>query len=147
MISAQFLLNLEFPAWSFPLFRAVSLQENQGREPLFISADALGKRESGEVLSPCVISTFEKRLGLSFDSTNLSNVCLANQEEVLPDFRTAFRAGEILLYVFAGLPGKESGEGKDVEILIPYPPGPDEFWNLVELGRKKREIYLKKRNE
>ena len=141
MLNIHFLLNLGYPAWSIPLLRAVSLQKNEGREPLFIFADAFRSGKSEEALSPSVISAFEKKLGFSLDSTGHSNVCLANHEEVMPYFRTVFSADEMLLYIFAGLPEKESGEGERDEILISYPSGVDEFWSRVELGRKRREQY------
>ena len=136
MTCEQFLLNHDFPSGSVPLFERVSLDDNGSVEPLF----DLRNEEGENFFRASVISGFERRLELIFETGSRNNVCLANHEEVRPDFRTSFSQVELLEYIFAGLPEMDHWEKTEVErIILAYPTDADEFWKMAAQGKKKQQ--------
>ncbi len=135
----QVLFQYGFPSGSEIYFESVLMEGNQGPESLM---DLQKEAEEEGIFRATVVSAFEKGLGLILDRGSRHNVCFANHEEVLPEFRTAFTENELLEYIFAFHPGAESGTKGECERLIrPYPADPDMFWKQVELGRKKKQQF------
>jgi hypothetical protein len=72
-------------------------------------------------------------LGLSYTppaASAPSNVCQANAEDVLPQYRTTVTAAEICYYLLAVLESSPHNPS-----AIPYPAGPENFWAQVDRGR------------
>lgn len=95
-----------------------------------------------------IISEIEKSLGLSFvPEREIGNVCMANNEEVRPEFRTEFAPIDVLDYIYAVLHSPAYRE-KYKEFLkidfprVPYPTSAEKFWDLVALGGELRELHL-----
>ena len=120
-------------------------KQKEGQFPLFKES----KRTPGNkkftrneliIINQEVISKFEKNLQLTFIDTfgEEGNLCLANNEEVTPAFRTIFTRKDLLLYVAGKLQsisaGKNSTPGT-APLYIPFPKNSDIFWRMVEAGR------------
>ena len=92
------------------------------------------------IINQEVISKFEKNLQLTFINTSgeEGNLCLANNEEVTPAFRTIFTRKDLLLFVAGKLQnisaGKNSTPGT-APLYIPFPENSNIFWRMVEAGR------------
>ncbi len=75
------------------------------------------------------------------------NVCLANNDEVRPEFRQTLAPIDVLDYIYAVLHSPTYRE-KYKEFLkidfpkIPYPKDSKTFWELVALGSQIRQIHL-----
>lgn len=90
-------------------------------------------------LKPKVINEFEKRLGLSYaEDPPEFNLCMANSDEVMADFKFSFTARDLQDYIRGYLnssPGRETFRRSDSEFVeISYPDTPDTFWELAESG-------------
>lgn len=84
-----------------------------------------------------VILDIEKRLGLLFTAeTPELNLCLAQSEEFLPDFRTSFSAQELLQALYALYTAAPSQPTTPTEVQFSFPTDPNLFWNLVEFGKQ-----------
>lgn len=98
---------------------------------------------------PQAVEYITRHLELIFVPKNVSggNVCLANAEEVRPEYRTTFSSGDLLNYFYAVLHLPEY-RGRYKEFLkaefsgIPYPKETVAFWRLAELGGKLRKLHL-----
>ena len=96
-----------------------------------------------------IINQIAKQLDLVFVSEKEpeGNVCLANNDEVRPEFRQIFTPIDILDYIYAVLHSPTYRE-KYKEFLnmdfpkIPYPKDSKTFWELVELGSQIRQNHL-----
>lgn len=98
---------------------------------------------------PQVVEDISRHLELIFVPENVSggNVCLANAEEVRPEYRTTFSFFDLLNYFYAVLHLPEYREKykefSKVEFpWIPYPKEAVAFWRLVELGGQLRRLHL-----
>ncbi|UQD55975.1 type ISP restriction/modification enzyme [Flavobacterium sp. K5-23] len=100
-------------------------------------------------LNPEIVNKIAKKLGLAFvaEKEVYGNVCMANNDEVIPDFRDNFAPIDILDYIYAVLHSPTYRE-KYKEFLkidfpkIPFPKDTKTFWELVELGSQIRQIHL-----
>jgi predicted helicase len=75
------------------------------------------------------------------------NVCMANNDEIRPEFRQTLAPIDVLDYIYAVLHSPTYRE-KYKEFLkidfpkIPYPKDSKTFWELVALGSQIRQIHL-----
>lgn len=100
-------------------------------------------------LNPLIIKQISESLGLTFtnEKENESNVCLANSDEVRPEFKQSFAPIDLLDYIYAVLHSPSYRE-KYKEFLkidfprVPMPSDQNTFWNLVQLGGELRQIHL-----
>ena len=105
-------------------------------EELFPGVNAAAKKEDWlhfEKLSQDAAAKIAIHLGLDFIRgafLDQPNVCQANAEGVLPEYRTAVTAREIFYYLIAVIEYKPVGSN-----IISYPTRLEEFWTLVEKGR------------
>jgi predicted helicase len=96
-----------------------------------------------------IVTQIAKQLGLAFvaEKEPEGNVCMANNDEVRPEFKQTFAPIDILDYIYAVLHSPAYRE-KYKEFLkidfpkIPYPKDSKTFWDLVALGSQIREIHL-----
>lgn len=95
-----------------------------------------------------IVAEIEKSLGLSFvPEQEEGNVCMANNEEVRPEFRSVFAPIDLLDYIYAVLHSPAYRE-KYKEFLkidfprVPYPKDADKFWELVKIGGQLRRLHL-----
>ena len=96
-----------------------------------------------------IVTQIAKQLGLTFvpEKEPEGNVCMANSDEVRPEFRQNFAPIDILDYIYAVLHSPTYRE-KYKEFLkidfpkIPYPKDFKTFWELVKLGSQIRQIHL-----
>ena len=96
-----------------------------------------------------IVNQIAKQLNLSFvpEKESEGNVCMANNDEVRPDFKQNFAPIDILDYIYAVLHSPTYRE-KYKEFLkidfpkIPFPKDAKTFWELVALGSQIRQIHL-----
>lgn len=133
MILSEMLLEMEFPENFLPSLKEVRFGENS---LLLLLESSLGNHNE---LNPSVIDSFERSVGLRLDTegTAQGNLCMANREEVRPEFRTVFRFQELLEYIFALLPTSE--DKSPVNRVLMYPTDAEKFWQLVQLGQDKKK--------
>lgn len=135
----EYLYDLNFPSE----FRK-SLELAQLKEDSFLwkilSERGAANTATENFFDPSMLTAFEKRLGLSLEGEAIRSgkVCFANTDEVRPEFRTTFTAGEFLCYIFALLVQTENLAGKTREIVLPFPEGPEHFWHLVQRGQEEK---------
>ena len=100
-------------------------------------------------LNPEIVDKIAKKLGLAFvpEKEPEGNVCMANSDEVRPEYKQNFAPIDILDYIYAVLHSPTYRE-KYKEFLkidfpkIPFPKDSKTFWDLVALGTQIREIHL-----
>jgi predicted helicase len=123
--------------------------------PLYLYPKENGQLSTGETqeripnLNPEIVAKIAMQLGLTFapEKEPEGNVCMANNDEVRPEFRQHFAPIDILDYIYAVLHSPSYRE-KYKEFLkidfpkIPYPKDSKTFWELVELGSQIRQIHL-----
>lgn len=98
---------------------------------------------------PQLVEDLSRHLELTFIPEKLSgrNVCLANAEEVRPEYRTTFSSSDLLNYFYAVLHSpayrEKYKEFQKVDLSrMPYPKVVVAFWRLVELGGQLRQLHL-----
>lgn len=98
---------------------------------------------------PQVVEGISRCLGLLFVLENVlgGNVCLANAEEVRPEYRTTFSSGDLLDYFYALLHLPEYRRHykdflKTDFPCISYPKDAEAFWLLAKSGRQLRQLHL-----
>lgn len=106
-------------------------------DDIFISVPNRWTYTKQELLSLTVrkacMDDFAKRLNLGYveQDTPEGNLCFANNQEVLPAYRTTFGKLDIVHYVVALLSRWEFNFGMDE---VPFPENADAFWLAVENG-------------
>ncbi|SMD45994.1 hypothetical protein SAMN00777080_4668 [Aquiflexum balticum DSM 16537] len=86
-------------------------------------------------------------IGFVPEKTEEGNVCLAESEDVRPEYRQHFAPVDLLDYIYAVLHSPSYRE-KYKEFLkidfprVPYPKDTEVFWKLVSLGSELRKIHL-----
>ena len=96
-----------------------------------------------------IVNQIAKQLDLAFvpEKESEGNVCMANSDEVRPEYKQNFAPIDILDYIYAVLHSPAYRE-KYKEFLkidfpkIPYPKEAKTFWELVALGSQIRQIHL-----
>jgi predicted helicase len=96
-----------------------------------------------------IVNKIAKQLGLTFvpEKELKGNVCMANNDEVRPEFRQTLAPIDMLDYIYAVLHSPTYRE-KYKEFLkidfpkIPYPKDSKTFWESVSLGSQIRQIHL-----
>ena len=96
-----------------------------------------------------IVNQIAKQLDLAFvpEKEPQGNVCMANSDEVRPEFKQNFAPIDILDYIYAVLHSPAYRE-KYKEFLkidfpkIPYPKDGKTFWELAALGSQIRQIHL-----
>jgi predicted helicase len=123
--------------------------------PLYLYSNTNGQQTIDQTeertpnLNQEIVNKIAKQLGLSFvpEKEPVGNVCMANSNEVLPEYRRKFAPIDILDYIYAVLHSPTYRE-KYKEFLkidfpkIPYPRDSKIFWELVVLGSQIRQIHL-----
>ncbi|MFH6959547.1 type ISP restriction/modification enzyme [Flavobacterium aquidurense] len=123
--------------------------------PLYLYPETNGQLSTEQTatripnLNPEIVAKIAKQLGLSFvpEKEAEGTVCMANNDEVRPEFRQNFAPIDILDYIYAVLHSPTYRE-KYKEFLkidfprVPYPKDSKTFWELVALGSQIREIHL-----
>lgn len=123
--------------------------------PLYLYPETNGQLSTEQTaartpnLNSEIVAKIAKQLGLAFVSEKepQGNVCMANNDEVRPEFKQNFAPLDILDYIYAVLHSPSYRE-KYKEFLkidfpkIPYPKDVKTFWELVELGSQIRQIHL-----
>src|SRR5690606_25758422 len=101
-----------------------------------------------------VVEAISNRLGLLFIAEKVAggNLCLANAEEVRPEYRTTFSPGDLLDYYYGllHLPRYRlhyQEFSKKGFSSLPYPKDVELFWLLAQLGRRLRQLHLLERPE
>ena len=95
-----------------------------------------------------IVSQISRQIGMIFISQEESggNVCLANSEEVRPEYRTTFSSVDLLNYFYAVFHSSYCrAYGREVFIELsglPYPKGAEHFWRLAEMGGQLRRTHL-----
>jgi hypothetical protein len=114
-----------------------------------ISGRAAAARLPDFDLNPQIVKQIAEGLGISFvpEKEQEGNVCLANNEEVRPEYRTTFAPIDLLDYIYAVLhsPAYRERYKEFLEIdfpRVPYPKDAVVFWKLVELGGQIRQAHL-----
>ncbi len=130
----------------------------QGAEstfPLYLYPEDSGQLTTGlestriPNLNTEIVNKIAKQLGLTFvpEKELEGNVCMANNDEVRPEFRQTLAPIDLLDYIYAVLHSPNYRE-KYKEFLkidfpkIPYPKDSKTFWELVALGSQIRQIHL-----
>jgi predicted helicase len=118
-----------------------------------ITTPPFGHPSKGEFRIPNlnleIVNKIAKQLGLAFvaEKELEGNVCMANNDEIRPEFRQTLAPIDILDYIYAVLHSPTYRE-KYKEFLkidfpkIPYPKDSKTFWDLVALGSQIRQIHL-----
>ena len=99
--------------------------------------------------APQIVTQISQHIGMIFIPQEESggNVCLANSEEVRPEYRTTFSSVDLLNYFYA-LIHSRSYSTKFKEALkedlsgLPYPKGAEDFWRLAKIGGQLRQTHL-----
>lgn len=96
-----------------------------------------------------IVQEIATLLGLSFvpEKETEGNVCMADSEEVRPEYRQTFAPIDILDYIYAVLHSPTYRETYKEFLKIdfprvPYPKDAQTFWALVALGSQLRQIHL-----
>ncbi len=130
----------------------------QGAEsiaPLYLYPETNGQLSTEQTatripnLNPEIVNKIAKQLGLAFvpEKELEGNVCMANNDEIRPEFRQTLAPIDMLDYIYAVLHSPTYRE-KYKEFLkidfpkIPYPKDSKTFWELVALGSQIRQIHL-----
>ena len=97
--------------------------------------------------NPKIIQRFSKQTGLGFDPklNAEGNVCLANHEDVRPEYRLNFGYIDLVDYLYAVLhePSYKELFKSPVKVpMLPYPKDLAAFWQLVQKGRELRQNRL-----
>lgn len=107
--------------------------------------NVLHQQELGEEVVRNIASS--TKLVFSDGDAAQNNLCLANDREVRPEYRTSFNKMDVIDYIIAFLPdpadSKETKEQGDSHFLeVPLPENAALFWEAVQRGRrlKKRRI-------
>ena len=100
-------------------------------------------------LNPAIVQEIATQLGLSFvpEKETGGNVCMADSEEVRPEYRQTFAPIDLLDYIYAVLhsPSYRETYREFLKIdfpRVPYPKDAAAFWALVALGGQLRQIHL-----
>lgn len=82
-------------------------------------------------------------LHFSMEKDPESNVCMANNKEVRPEFRETFSPIDVLDYTYAILNSSNfrSQEIETLETNFPYPKDAEIFWKLAEIGSQIKKIH------
>jgi predicted helicase len=102
----------------------------------------------GEIpnLTEEIINQIAHKTGLHFILTKdpEGNVCMANNNEVRPEFRQNFTPIDILDYAYAILHSSNyhSTDKKFLKMNFPYPKNAETFWKLAEIGSQIKQIHL-----
>ena len=86
-----------------------------------------------------------EKLGLTFinEEESSGNVCLANSDELRPEFKETFTLSDMLYYELAILnPLNIEDKNKSLLALDLVPKDRNSFWDLVSLGKKINQIQL-----
>lgn len=130
----------------------------QGAEstfPLYLYPETNGQLSTDQTttripnLNTEIVTKIAKQLGLAFvpEKELEGNVCMANNDEIRPEFRQTLAPIDVLDYIYAVLHSPTYRE-KYKEFLkidfpkIPYPKDSKTFWELVALGSQIRQIHL-----
>ncbi|TDD98684.1 type ISP restriction/modification enzyme [Flavobacterium cellulosilyticum] len=96
-----------------------------------------------------ITNKIAKQLGLTFvpEKEAEGNVCMANSNEVRPEFREIFSTIDLLDYIYAALHSPTNQEkNKEIAnsdyIKISFPKDTKTFWESVALGSKVRQKHL-----
>ncbi|WP_144962440.1 type ISP restriction/modification enzyme [Gillisia sp. Hel_I_86] len=133
--AAQFGAGNVFPLYLYPeINKQQNLPEHTERTPNL-------KKE--------IVGQIAENLGLTFIAKKEveGNVCMANNEDVRPDFRQTFAPIDILDYIYAVLHSHAYREKYKESLKIgfprvPYPKNTDSFWKLIKVGGEIRQIHL-----
>ena len=134
---------------------AMRVSNNAPLFPLYLYPETTGQLSTEQTatripnLNTEIVNKIAKQLGLAFVSEKEleGNVCMANNDEVRPEFRQTLAPIDILDYIYAVLHSPTYRE-KYKEFLkidfpkIPYPKDSKTFWELVALGSQIRQIHL-----
>ena len=100
-------------------------------------------------LDAAIVQRIAANLGLQFvpEKEMAGNVCMANSEEVRPEYRPTFAPIDILDYIYAVLHSPTYRETYKEFLKIdfprvPYPKDAATFWSLVALGGQLRQAHL-----
>lgn len=140
---------------SFPLYLYPETNGQQQTLSGFETLTALDADKQNETparipnLNPEIVNQIAKKLGLTFvaEKEKEGNVCMANSDEVRPEYKQTFAPIDLLDYIYAVLHSPTYRE-KYKEFLkidfpkIPYPKDSKTFWELVALGSQIRQIHL-----
>ncbi len=122
--------------------------------PLYLYPETIAQTTIDQIertpnLNPAIVQEIATRLGLSFvpEKETGGNVCLADSEEVRPEYRQTFAPIDILDYIYAVLHSPTYRETYKEFLKIdfprvPYPKDAQTFWALVALGSQLRQIHL-----
>nr|WP_315196596.1 type ISP restriction/modification enzyme [uncultured Flavobacterium sp.] len=116
---------------------------------LYTSTLKLITAETVPKFNPEIIKLFTDSLGLTFinQKEQEGNVCLANSQELRPEYKETFTSKDLLDYLYA-ISHSSTYREKNIENLkidsqnIPVQTDKIKFWKLVQLGGELREIYL-----
>ena len=123
--------------------------------PLYLYPETNGQLSTEQTatripnLNTEMVNKIAKQLGLAFvpEKELEGNVCMANNDEIRPEFRQTLAPIDVLDYIYAVLHSPTYRE-KYKEFLkidfpkIPYPKDSKTFWELVALGSQIRQIHL-----
>ena len=123
--------------------------------PLYLYPETNGQLSTEQTatripnLNTEIVTKIAKQLGLAFvpEKELEGNVCMANNDEIRPEFRQTLAPIDVLDYIYAVLHSPTYRE-KYKEFLkidfpkIPYPKDSKTFWELVALGSQIRQIHL-----
>ena len=100
-------------------------------------------------LNVAIVQQIAENIGISFvpEKEREGNVCLANSQDVRPEFRQTFAPIDLLDYIYAVLHSPTYRETYKEFLKIdfprvPYPKDAAMFWALVGLGSQLRQVHL-----
>nr|WP_315151732.1 type ISP restriction/modification enzyme [uncultured Flavobacterium sp.] len=156
-ISESCLISLQTKeqGYCFPLYHYPETNGQQQTLSGFQTLTALNADKQKETptrtpnLNLEIVNQIAKQLNLAFvpEKEAQGNVCMADNDEVRPEFKQTFAPIDILDYIYAVLHSPAYRE-KYKEFLkidfpkIPYPKDAITFWELVTLGSQIRQIHL-----
>lgn len=123
--------------------------------PLYLYPESSGQLNLGssETRTPNlnleIVDQIATGLGLTFvpEKGEEGEVCFAESDEVMPEYRQTFAPIDLLDYIYAVLhsPSYRETYKEFLKIdfpRVPYPTDVEEFWRLVALGGELRSLHL-----
>ena len=137
--------------------KSISTDDNSIVFPLYLYSNNDIQQRTGRHakripnLNRKIVNEFAQLLELAFvpEKEQEGKVCYINNPEVRDDYKTTFAPIDLLDYIYAVLHStafreKYNDFSKTDFPIIHYPKNTETFWQLVEQGKKIREIHLTK---